>query len=555
MDTLVMQRLRGLLRICFGYLTLISTVVSGLMISSLFWMAQRPHVYHYYYRGQRRLIVSAVLIAMSRLLRFVPIGMALTYGMAWWTLKQGRPSARRWAIAASGLMVLSSAGMILTRFTLWPAGHHRSSFLSFQIFFLAAGILGLFVFTKTTSASIQAQAPARLRGDGTSSLLDVAVSVLALAGLWGGMIVYSRWGRAQSLPLIRGSVSLSVIAVVLLVTVVLHEAAHAGVGLALGMKLRAFVIGPFQWRIRDGRWTYLFVPSGFLSFGGSTGIVSSNPNQSRWIEIAMIAAGPLINFSAGLLAAWLTISAKGRPWERFWESLAFFATVNLVTCAVNFVPFRPEALYSDGARIYQLLSGGPWALLHRAYSIVLSSAVTQIRPRDYDLDTILRAQAHFTHGREGLMLRLFATSHYVDAGRISEARASYAEAMRIYQESRLNIPTDLLNTFVFNSVYLYRDAAAARGFWDLYESKSPTHFGVDYWLSRSALHWSETHPLEARDAWTTGNILVEQLPDAGTYNFDRDRYRLMKELLDGAGCTLVGDNAAESLWEAHAESS
>jgi len=553
MDTIAMQRFRGFLRICFGYLTLISTLVSGFMLTSLLGMAQHPHVYHYYYRGQRRVVVSVVLIALSRLIRFAPIGMALTYGIAWWTLKQGRPSARRWAVAASALMVVSSMVMIVSRVAFWPTHHFLGSFLLFQIFFFAAGILGLIIFIKTTPASIQAVAhPARMRGDGTSALLDLAVSVLALAGLWGGMILYLRWGHAQHLPFIRGSVSLSIIALVIVITVVLHELAHAGVGLAFSMKLRAFVIGPFQWRIRDGRWKYLFVPAGFLSFGGSTGVVPSKPDQSRWIEIAMIAAGPLINLCAGILAIWLTISAKGRPWERFWEPLAFFATVNLVTCAVNVVPFRPDALYSDGARIYQLLSGGPWVWLHRAYSIVLSSSVTQMRPRDYDIEAIAHAEAHFTRGREALMLRLFATSHYLDLRKMSQARASYANALRIYQESQLNIPSELFTTFVFNSAYLDRDAAAARRFWDLYESKSPAHFGVDYWLSRSALHWIENHLAEASDAWTTGNALAEQLPDAGLYNFDRDRYQLMREVIDNTPTAPVTTNAPEPQSDAHA---
>lgn len=544
METLAMQRLRGFLRVCFGYLTLISTLVSGFMVTSLIWMAQHPHTYHYYYRGERRVAASVVLITLSRLVRFIPIIMAVIYGMAWWSVKLGKPSARRWAIAASALMVVSSIAMVTARLAFWPPGrtHLHGSFLLFQAFFFVAGILGLIVFIKSTAASMQPQSP-RVRGDGTSSLLDLSVSVLALGGLWGGMILYARWGYAHQLPHTRGFVSLLVITAVILITVVLHEAAHASVGVAFGMKLRAFVIGPFQWRIRDGRWTYRFILSSFLSFGGSTGIVPSNPNQSRWVEIAMIAAGPLINLCAGLLAAWATLSAKGQPYERFWETLAFFATVNLVTFVVNLIPFRPDALYSDGARIFQLLSGGPWALLHRVFSIVLSSTVTPLRPRNYDLDAINRAAAHFTFGREALLLRLFATSHYLDTAKIPEARESYAEALRIYQQSTPKIPVELFTTFVFNSVYLHRDPVGARHFWNLFESKGPSHVGVDYWLARTALHWIENHPREARDAWNTGNVLAQQLPNAGAYNFDRDRYRIMEVLLAKVPIANNGDNS------------
>jgi hypothetical protein len=535
METPAMHRLRVFLRICFGYLTLISLVLSIFMVRTFYWMATHPHHYAYTYRGQKNLLLSGSLILLSRFVRLIPLLMAVVYGTAWWTLKHRRPSARAWSIAASILVVISTAALFAARLLLWPARHHRfaSSFFLFQIFFFAVGVLGLFVFSRRSSGALNSGAqPRHVQGDGTSALLDLLVSALALSGVWGGMVLYTGWARAQLLPFTRGAVSWPVILLIILITVVLHEAAHTAVGLALGMKLRAFVIGPFQWRIRDGRWTYRFVPAAFLSIGGSTGIISTNPNQSRWVEIAMIAAGPLINLLSALLAALLTLSAKGHSWERFWEPLAFFALVNTVTFAVNLVPFRPEALYSDGARIFQLLSGGPWAELHRVFSIVLSSTVTSLRPRTYEIQAINSAAANFTAGREALMLRLFATSHYLDQNQIPEARASFAEAVSILDDGQINLPSDLLATFVFNTVYLQRDAAAARRYWDLFESSSPTHFGVDYWLARSALHFIENNLLEARDAWNVGVALARKLPTAGACDFDRDRYRLMRELLD-----------------------
>jgi len=547
METPAMRRLRVFLRICFGYLTLISLVVSIFMVRTFIWMYQHPRADTWVSQTDRQLS-SATLVALSYFVRLIPLILAVVYGSAWWTLKNGRRSARSWGIAASIVVILTSAGLATARLTLWHGGRHhfRGSYLLFQTFFFAVGILGLVVFARSSSESIQSTQRRRLAGDGTSAFLDLLVSGLALTGVWGGIILYTRWGHAQQLPFVRGSVSWPVILLIIFITISLHEAAHACVGLALGMKLRAFVIGPFQWRIRDGRWTYRFIPAGFLSFGGSTGIVSANPNQSRWVEIAMIAAGPLINLIAGIFAAFLTISAKGQAWESYWEPLAFFALVNMVTFAINLVPFRPEALYSDGARIFQLLSGGPWAELHRVFSMVLSSTVTSLRPRNYDIQALNSAAAYFTHGREALMLRLFGTSCFLDQSQVAEARSSFAQAVSIAEESQISISSDLLTTFVFNSVYLDRDAGAARRYWDLFESKNPQHFGVDYWLARSALHFIEDHPLEARDAWNVGAALARELPTAGAYEFDRDRYRLMRDLLGSTSRMEPQDSVSSS---------
>ena len=527
METPALRRLRVFLRICFGYLTLISLVLCIFTFRVFFWMLQHPN------SAPGDSHPSTLVFVSSYLVRLIPLLMAITYGAAWWTLKQGRRSARNWSISASLLVILSTTLLLAARLSLWTAGHHhvRGSFLLFQIFFFAVGILGLIVFTRSSSESLQSTQRSRRQGDGTSTFLDLLVSALALAGVWGGIIFYSRWGHAQQLPFIRGAVSTPVILLTIFITIFMHEAAHACVGLALGMKLRAFVIGPFQWRIRDGQWTYRFVPASFLAVGGSTGIISAKPDQSRGVEISMIAAGPLINLIAGLFAAFLTISASHQRWERYWEPLAFFALVNVVTFAINLVPFRPETLYSDGARIFQLLSGGPWAELHRVFSIVFSSTVTPLRPRNYDIQAINSVAAYFTHGREALLLRLFTTSCFIDRNQIPEARASFAQAVTLAGESEANIPADLLTTFVFNAVYLERDAAAARRYWDLFEGKAPTFFGVDYWLARSALHFVEDHPLEARDGWNVGAALARELPIAGAYEFDRDRYRLMRDLL------------------------
>lgn len=530
-----MHRLRGFLRICFGYFTLIFLAVSIFTVRSMFWMHSSPYAWPLH---PHRQLASIALLALSYFVRIIPILMAVIYGTAWWTLKHGMRSARNWAIAASILMLLFAA-FVAARVTLRSAGrtHVHLGYFLFPALLLAVGVLGLIVFSRTPSEVIQSNSRKRhLQGDGTSAFLDLLVSGFALTGVWGGTILYTRWGHAQQLPFIRGSVSWPIILIIMFITVFLHEAAHASVGLALGMKLRTFVIGPVQWRIRDGRWTYRFVPGGFLSFAGSISIIPANLNQSRWAEIAMIAAGPLINLIVGVLMIFLTSSAKGQRWERSWEPLAFFALVNIVTFAVNLLPFRPEALYSDGARILQLLSNGAWAELHRVFSMVLSSTITPLRPRDYDVSAIQRATAYFTHGREALALRLFATSHYLDQNQMSEARGSFAEAASILQDSHINISSDLLMTCVFNAVYLDHDAASARRYWNLSEGKSPTYFGVDYWLSRSALEFIENRPLEARHAWNVGAALARNLPTAGAYQFDRDRYRLMHDLLDATSC-------------------
>jgi hypothetical protein len=318
----------------------------------------------------------------------------------------------------------------------------------------------------------------------------------------------------------------------LLITTVLHECGHAVTGLALGMKLRAFIVGPFQWRIRDGRWKFQFIPAKFLSAGGATALVPTNPHQSIAKYIWMIAAGPLANLFTGLIATFLAITAVGRPYELYWQILALISTLSMISFAVNLIPVRPEAHYSDGARIYQILRGGPWADLQRALSVAASTTVTPLRPKDYDIDAIQRAELSFTQGQQALVLRLLASSYFLDCGMMRQASDAVAEAERICQESSLDMPAEMCMAFVYRTAFLRRDAAGARKWWEQMESKKPTHLGADYWLAQSALFWIEGRKEEAREAWSKGNVLVQKLPAAGDYEFDRYRSALLHDCIE-----------------------
>ena len=147
------------------------------------------------------------------------------------------------------------------------------------------------------------------------------------------------------------------------------------------------------------------------------------------------------------------------------------------------------AAYSDGGRIYQLLKGGPLADLYRIFNLVGATLVTPLRPRDYDIDAIQRAEISFTQGMQAFLLRLFASSYFLDHRMFPQAADAVADAERIQQESALDIPAELCLSLVYRVAFLRRDAAGARKWWERMEAKKLSHFGVDYWLAQSALFW------------------------------------------------------------------
>jgi hypothetical protein len=462
---------------------------------------------------------------------FLPI-QGVVFAMAWWTVWRRKRSGRGWAIAASLLFLLCSGLLLyLDRSALqqaavwdviWPV--------------LALGVAGLIVFLpRNFAAGLDENPPVQppIPGDGTNAVLDKMIWVLTVAGYAFGYYWWQRWALAERLEIHSGFLLylLEIVLASLVVTVV-HELGHAIAGKALGMKLRAFIAGPFQWRIEEGKWKFRFLPAKIFASDGGAGIAPATLEHFRANTICVISAGPFASLIGGLLAFCAAFTAPNSRWEPAWQLLTLITTLSLLASILNLIPVRVGTSYSDGARIYQLLSNGPWGDYHRAHLIARFTLVTPLRPRDFDIEAIQRASISISQGHRGLLLRFWASSYYLDCGRIPDAGQALTPAEAIYAESASEIPVEWHTDLVFGTAFLQRDAAGARLWWDRMEAKKPTRFDGDYWVARSALLWSENHLEEAEEAWQKGYALAQQLPKAGIYEFDRYRFTLLRKVLD-----------------------
>ena len=449
---------------------------------------------------------------------------AAVFAMAWWTMLKGKPSARYWVIVPC-LTYFAVAASIVYR--------HPARFTA-AILPLAMGVAGLIVTWRRSARTVPAQETVmpKIAGDGTGNLLNKGAKILGglayVAALWA----CNSWMAHNGLP--RANSGLLVLFLIGFLTTFVHECGHAVIGLALGMRLRAFIAGPFQWRIRDGAWQFRFKLAAILTDEGATGVVPTSVHQPRWHQIAMIAAGPATNLYCGFIAlgfAW-AFSTPAYVDLGLTYPFALFGLFGLVSCFFNLIPSRSGTNYSDGAQIWQLLSNGPWADFHLAASVVSSSLVTPLQPKDYDIQTIQRASRNISQGTPGLLLRLWAYSHFLDKGRAAEAGQALQDAERVFHDSASNIPAELHAVFVFGNAYARRDAAAARQWWDRMQTKKITRLGVDHFRAESALHWIEGNLDQANLAWTKSNEFAQKLPHAGAYEFDRTCNNLLRQAID-----------------------
>ncbi len=401
---------------------------------------------------------------------------------------------------------------------------------------LGLGALGIFAFWRWDPASesnAQNEAASSSRpGDGTLTLLNRSHIFLEFAGFFAIWTAWLHWASLTGRPAPPFWISLVQLTLAELAVITAHEAGHALTGIAVGQKVRAFIVGPFQWQQLQGRWKFSLNPAALFLTGGATAVVPQRLHEPRSREIAFIAAGPLVSFVTGGIVLWAAFRTNGPLGQQHWFFIAMFGSISLLTAFVNCIPLRTGGGYSDGARILQIVRGGDWAALQQAFRVVMATTVTPLRPRDYDLEALHRLIASgIVSGPQQFLLCLLAHSCCVDRGLIQQARLDLKEAENIYDLGDAGIPAELLLTLVVDEALGAHNPERARLWWDRMEAKKPRRITADYWMAKSALCWVEGNRDEASTAWVKADAYLRTMPLTGTYAFDRDRLAELKSTI------------------------
>ena len=115
-------------------------------------------------------------------------------------------------------------------------------------------------------------------------------------------------------------------ALAILISVALHECGHMWVALATGMKVRRYFVGfgPTLWSTRRGETEYGIkaIPAGgFCDIAGMTSVEELEPDerdramykQKTWKRVAVLFAGPGMNFVIGLVLIYAIAVIWGLP--------------------------------------------------------------------------------------------------------------------------------------------------------------------------------------------------------------------------------------------------
>lgn len=520
-----MVQLARLVRWWFGLQTLVLIVASVVFFGTLAWRLVTAPSPVKLVQTEPSLPTLPLGLPAARwalaLLGLGVVGSVAVSAVAWWALRKGWRSAQFWALSAS-LLNLPDLG-IGTVF----------------------GLVGLAVFWRkdiVLAMAIEGPGkPERISGDGTHKVLDHLAQVLAVVSWFAASYWWQHWAAQRGLIRHYGVQGWIEFLCAIYAGVLFHELGHFLAGLASDMSIRGVVVGPVAAHIQAGRWRFSLNTGGFLG-GGAVSMVPLRLRHLRGRQVYVMAAGPVFSLLTGMVAIILAFEAPGTTWEGAWRFFALTGSVCICDFAINLIPLRPEGLYSDGAQIFQLVKGGPWADAHLAFAMVGSSLVTPLRPGQYDLPLLERVARFHQSGKQGALVRLFIAMHHLETGRTEAAKEAWRAAEPMDQEPG----ADTAAEYVFLEAALAGDLVRTRTWWHLVEAKGDSKHELDYWRGRSAMLWREGDVAGARMALDKADQFARSLPTAGAYEYDRWCLDLLRKNLASTGAESLTGALARS---------
>lgn len=507
-----MRKVRLLLAWCFLVAALLSVAAA-----ILFLFADTPIVP----MGTPGAHLKIILVGASLILTAL-------FGASGWAVLREKADAGKWAMTAS--LALVALGFLI----LYGRPMHGLNPAWLPIVFGIGGVAAFARRRPQVQKAPHGRPISSIPGDGTNQLVNKLILVAGAVGGIGGVWLFAVWALAHGLPRAYPPFYALQVLLAILLVLGLHEAGHAVAGFFVQMKLIGIVVGPFQWFKTHGKSRFVFRGAGLVAFGGQTMVAPATMKNFRDRKALQVAAGPAASLLGGALAAAALFTAHGHPWAQEWSVLAVFADITTLVGVLNLVPFGNKSMYSDGAKLYQLLHGGLWTRYHCALGMFSSISVTTQRPRDYDIATIEEAAGNIARGRDEAFLRLCAYAYYLDRGQLDEAAKSIWRSESLVGEWHIDPPNEWCTAFVFADSVLRHDAAPARQWWNLMESRKTFHFADNHWTARSALFLAEKRLDEAADALANAEAWASQLPNTGSAEFERGLVVLLRKAFNDA---------------------
>ena len=205
------------------------------------------------------------------------------------------------------------------------------------------------------------------------------------------------------------------------IAICVHELAHLGAGLAVGMPPGGLVVGGFVMMKSGDHWTFRFDWRSLL--GGGLAVPLPEKGKFNVAGFAwMVAAGPIASVLS-VLACWLAFLKYGSgDWD--WIGSFFWASA---VGLLSVIPMSSGMNKSDASRLWMLWTKPDQSRAWMATVAVQAESAAGIRPREWDSALMEQMLQTVPDGAGGIFGHLMAYYRCLDE-KNDEAACEYLES-------------------------------------------------------------------------------------------------------------------------------
>ena len=376
--------------------------------------------------------------------------------------------------------------------------------------------------------------------------MGVALSVIVIWWTFGSMVRMSKVGLHGGLA--SWALLFALQALLLFVTILVHECGHLLAGWFVGFRVQEIRIGPLQIR-RAERGLAITFNNCLPWFGGGAMSVPGSRTDTadlRWRAAIVAAGGPLASL---LLAAWAAVPLIGYAHRHgrtlttidFWMifSLSLILIWSLAAFVGNAIPASVGGRLSDGAMMLELLRGGPWAERFCALILLSGASMAGERPRDWEV-SLMRPRLYEPAGRSAPNQGMTLMAYYwlLDRRDAARAGALLDQAVGEVATALPMIQAHLILEAAYFEAHHRRNSGAARAW--LNSAKDTRADRQTQLRAEAAVLLAEGRCEEARKCAQEGLFALERAVNTGIAQAEAEWLREISALAqvrsDGGSC-------------------
>jgi hypothetical protein len=437
------------------------------------------------------------------------------------------------AILAAVASLRMERGDLLGRWSMLATSILNLFFFPFGTLVSVAGIV---YFVRNPSIDPAPKPKHRpIAGDGTSKWSGPVFMMVQI--LWGVFVLSAihGWTIHRGMRQIHSQALFwIVLACAVFGSILFHELGHLVLGDIVRFRLVGFGVGPFHFAYMQGRWHAQLRWDRF--FGGHTTMLPKTPRSIRERAMIFVSGGPLASALLGAIGAASLLLIPGPAWPAVLGHMVALATGFAVGDVLfNLLPMATQARYSDGARLWQLYSRGPWCDYLCAHYYMGLSHSSPLRPRDWPRDMVVRCAEFAAQLPSPASSFTKAYVHFLDSGDCDRALSWLVRACEA-SPAGSKLADALAVDRAFLEAFHRRDANEAQR---LFAQASRREESTDYWRALAAVQVAQGNLSSASVTWHKAWELAQKRPATGIYEMDREQLRIVKAWIESRSAEPV----------------